>query len=143
MAKIDKSPIEFFVFGDGPYLPSSGRYTTLTLNKLILEYKPHLLFFPSVINKSYSYTFSIALASKIPILSTHKGIFIEKSELSSDAYTYEILDNIDASKWYEKLMELYEYFVETDKIITFNEIDYRISPNKINEIYSNEISREI
>ncbi len=123
---------KFYLIGKSNFYPSSGEYNTNNFNSIIQNYKPHLLWFPTIVDETYSYTYTIALASGIPIYSSHKGAFIERSKLSNIAYTF---NTTNPQIWYDILQEAYIKFMNNNYKFNLNTINFTIYSNKINSIY--------
>ncbi len=63
-----------------PEVVQHGAYDDKTLDQLIENLKPHLIWFPAQWHETYCYTLSAALRSGLPILSTDLGSFPERLE---------------------------------------------------------------
>jgi glycosyltransferase involved in cell wall biosynthesis len=131
---------KFYLIGNSNFYPSSGEYNIQNFNSIIQNYKPHLLWFPTIVDETYSYTYTIALATSIPIFSSHKGAFIERSEISNKAYTF---DTINPETWYQILKKTHIDFIDKDYTVNLNTIDFTIYPNKINDIYKDIIHVQV
>ena len=132
LSKNNNSSLDFLIIGDCPFNPKTGIYNEDTFIKFVKQYKPHLLWFPTICDETYSYTYSLALALNIPIFSSYKGAFIERSTLSDIAYTYKI---IDSKEWYKILIEAHKYYIKENYCYKLKEIDFTIKFNEINNIY--------
>jgi hypothetical protein len=124
---------KFYIIGDCQFNNCSGVYNELTFNNIIGAYKPHILLFPTICDETYSYTYSLALASGIPIFSSHKGSFIERSKQSDKAYTF---NTIMPQDWYNILEETYKKLLNEKYIFNLKEVNFQVHPNEINEIYN-------
>lgn len=81
-------PLQFHLIGyaykDMEELPPDvlsvhGEYKDADLGKLILETRPHLIWFPAQLPETYSYTLSSALLSGLPIAAPDIGAFPERT----------------------------------------------------------------
>lgn len=63
-----------------PEVIQHGPYDDASLDKLIAELKPHLIWFPAQWHETYCYTLSAALRSGLPILASDLGSFPERLE---------------------------------------------------------------
>ncbi len=138
LSKNNNSKLDFLLIGRALFHPQTGTYNSeQTFNNFIHNYKPHLLWFPTICDESYSYTYTLALASGIPIFSSHKGAFIERSELSDIAYTFK---TVDSNEWYKLLLEAHKHYIKNNYIFKLNYINFTVHPNEINDIYKNIIN---
>jgi GT2 family glycosyltransferase/glycosyltransferase involved in cell wall biosynthesis len=56
----------------------TGEYTDADLPKLLLEQKPHVVWFPAQWPETYSYTLTAAINAGLPIVATRIGAFTER-----------------------------------------------------------------
>jgi glycosyltransferase involved in cell wall biosynthesis len=137
IAKNNNSKLDFLLIGRAVFHPQTSVYNNNTFNNFIQTYKPHLLWFPTICDESYSYTYTLALASGIPIFSSHKGAFIERSKLSDIAYTFK---TTDSNEWYKLLLEAHKHYIKNNYVYKLNHINFTVYPNEINNIYKNKIT---
>jgi glycosyltransferase involved in cell wall biosynthesis len=80
-------PLTFRVLGSttapipqAPDVPLSifGQYEDSRLRQLLAAEKPDVIFFPAQVPETYSYTLSVALASRVPIVASSLGALAER-----------------------------------------------------------------
>jgi hypothetical protein len=80
-------PLTFRVLGSttesvpqAPDVPLSifGQYEDAQLPQLLAAEKPDVIFFPAQVPETYSYTLSVALASRVPIVASSLGALSER-----------------------------------------------------------------
>jgi glycosyltransferase involved in cell wall biosynthesis len=86
-ARLRGLPLTFRVLGSttepvpqAPDVPLSilGQYEDAQLPQLLAAERPDVIFFPAQVPETYSYTFSVALASGVPIVASQLGALAER-----------------------------------------------------------------
>ena len=86
-ARLRGLPLAFRVLGSttepspqAPEVPLSifGQYEDAELPQLLAAEKPDVIFFPAQVPETYSYTLSVALASRVPIVASSLGALSER-----------------------------------------------------------------
>lgn len=114
--------IEIIVFGscDIKNFKNQHIYSSIDeLNKLLIEFKPNVLIELSIGPETYSYTLSLKMITKLPIVYFKKtGFFVVEDRLAKydKAYPFETLDEFDV------LIKLHKqnYFYTIKPTIYFN-----------------------
>ena len=71
-------------------ITQTGTYTDQEVNRLILEKRPHLVWFPSRCPETYSYTLTTVLNMGLPILAPRLGAFPERLRHYTNAWGYDV-----------------------------------------------------
>lgn len=83
-------------------LSIAGSYADEHLPDLIASEKPVVLFFPSQVPETFSYTLSVAMHTGLPILATRIGAFVERLAAYPAALLLDL--NTPPSKWNQALL---------------------------------------
>lgn len=87
LTNMHKLPLQFHLIGcackdmaelSKDVLSIHGEYANPDLRQLILESRPHVIWFPVQCPETYSYTLSAALKSGFPIIAPNIGVFAER-----------------------------------------------------------------
>ena len=111
-----KYPIHFILVGFSTeivpnalnsVITQTGRYTDQELNRLILEKRPHLVWFPSRCPETYSYTLTTAVDMGLPILAPRLGAFPERLRHYTLAWGYDLdVSTTVLLSWLEQFKDL-------------------------------------
>ena len=115
LAAVRKLPMCFVVMGyTGEHLPQwpdlpvivTGEYFDQALPWLLSAHAPHILWFPSAIPETYSYTLDAALSAGIPVLSTaESGAIAERLQQAGEPH-WVPAKSLSASEWLDAFMSL-------------------------------------
>lgn len=126
-----KYPITFILIGYTteivPYalkgvITQTGKYTDQELHRLILDKRPHLVWFPSRCPETYSYTLTTVLNIGLPILAPRLGAFPERLQRYALAWGYDLdATTTELLTWFERFkgLRLKGAWPETDEEISF------------------------
>ncbi|MBL8311769.1 MAG: glycosyltransferase [Burkholderiales bacterium] len=95
-------------------LSATGSYQAGELPRLISAERPDVIWLPSQVPETWSYTLSTALASGIPIVATHLGALVERLQGRPDA----TLVPFDApvERWHDALLAAARYAPERPSV---------------------------
>ena len=119
LAKQHNLPLEFQLLGYGyrhlltqPYsnLSVYGPYQDEQLPQLIEKFSSHLIWFPAQWPETYSYTLSMALRLRLPVVATNLGAFAERLAERPLSWIYPW--NLTPLDWNQKFLELRTRFLE-------------------------------
>ena len=108
-------PLQFHLIGyaykDMAGLPADvlsihGEYEDVDLQQLILDSRPHVIWFPAQCPETYSYTLSTALMSGLPIIVPNIGAFTER--VSQRPWSWICHWNLLADEWNNFFMRVRE-----------------------------------
>ena len=123
IAKRINAPLQFRLIGYAEeVMPSvsnglftqTGVYVDAALPELIEEYNPHLILFPARGPETYSYTLTVALKSRRPIMVPNLGAFPERVNLRP--WTWVENWDISAAQLINKLREIREIYFATSLV---------------------------
>lgn len=151
-----KLPLQFHLIGyaykDITELPKDvlsihGEYANSDLQQLILESRPHVIWFPAMCPETYSYTLSEALKSGCPIIAPNIGAFAER--LNQRPWSWICPWNWSSDEWNNFFVQIKaDHFMTgiSPKVMGNNQIathyqykDY-VLPNKPHTLAQNDLS---
>ena len=100
--------IEIIVFGiiNIPNFNSYYPYKNISeLNNLLIKHKPNMLFEPSLVPETYSYTLTIAMITQLPILYLYKpfdSVIKNRLSIYKNAYEYKNINELKLLVYYKK-----------------------------------------
>lgn len=119
LADQEHLPLSFHLIGDNyrdmatlPNLTIYGPYKDSDLLQLIVEVKPHLIWFPAQWPETYSYTLSAALMSGTPVVVTNLGALPERVALRPWSWVCDW--NWTTRQWSDFFMQFRKTHLDTD-----------------------------